>query len=217
MERVQIFIDGGNFYHLALKKLGINESSFNFEAFADFLANNRTINNQGKRLYIGTVREKAGDLKSKFAMSKQVALFNILKATNWEIKTSKLKTRTEKLVIDERVEGYQALHKAGIYTIKFERSREKGIDVKLATDLIVGAVDNQYDTAVIVSSDSDLIPAIDWVRHRMKKKIEYIGFSILDKIDPRENTVPLVAMITKTDIQRVLVESNIRPFIKTNL
>ena len=84
--------------------------------------------------------------------------------------------------------------------------------MKLATDIIVGAIDNQYDTAIVVSSDADLVPAIDWVRHRQKKKIEYVGFSILDH-SKDDSTKPLQTMISKTDIQRILTESDLKPFI----
>ena len=35
-ERVQIFIDGGNLYHLVFKKLNIKELDFSFEKFSDF-------------------------------------------------------------------------------------------------------------------------------------------------------------------------------------
>jgi uncharacterized LabA/DUF88 family protein len=54
--------------------------------------------------------------------------------------------------------------------------REQGTDVKIAVDIIVGAIDNQYDTAILVSSDTDLIPAIQYIRYK-GKKLEYIGFS----------------------------------------
>lgn len=54
--------------------------------------------------------------------------------------------------------------------------KEKGTDVKIATDLIIGAVDDLYDTAILVSSDTDLIPAIKYVKYR-KKRLEYVGFS----------------------------------------
>lgn len=67
MERVSILIDGSNFYHLVLKKLGLKEAQFDFEKFATFLANGRIISNMGKRFYIGTIREKEGDIKSKEA------------------------------------------------------------------------------------------------------------------------------------------------------
>ena len=143
MEKVSIFIDGANFYHLVLKKLGLEEGSFDFDKFANFLANGRTVSSHGKRFYVGTVREKEGDARSKKAMAKQTSLFTILKEAGWEIKTSKLKTRLEEIPIDSRVTDYQKLQGLGIKTITFERLREKGIDVKIATDLIVGAVGNQ--------------------------------------------------------------------------
>lgn len=211
-ERVQIFIDGGNFYHLVLKKLGLQEGQFDFEAFAVFLANGRTISDRGKRFYAGTVSEKVGDKRSLFAMSKQVAFLDNLKSYNWETKTSKLKCRTEELLIDSRVVGYKELLKKGISKIQFQREREKGIDVKLATDLVTAAVDDRYDTAVVVSSDADLVPAIDWVRYRTKKKVEYIGFSIPDLEDERNSTKPLLSIISKTDVQRTLVEADLRRF-----
>jgi len=213
-ERVQIFIDGGNFFHLALKKLGIGENDFSFNGFANFLANGREIVSMGKRFYVGTVREQVGDPRSKKAMSKQTKLFTTLKTTGWEIKTSKLRTRIERIKIDGRVVNHEELRRKGVNEIEIRTTREKGIDVKLATDLIVGAVDDRYDTAIIVSSDSDLVPAIDWIRIKRNKKVEYIGFSILDEKDERNTTKPLQTMISRTDIQRILVASDLKEFIQ---
>jgi uncharacterized LabA/DUF88 family protein len=213
MERVCVFIDGGNFHHLVLKKLSVQELDFSFDKFALFLANGREVIGSGKRFYVGTVREIEGSLRSKEAMAKQTELFTLLKNDGWEIKTSKLRMRREKLIIDDRVIGYQDLLKKGIKQIESIRTREKGIDVKLATDLIVGAVDNQYDTAILVSSDGDLIPAVDWIRRRRSKRVEYVGFSIEDQGDRSQNTRPLQSMINRSDIQRILVVSDIKPFV----
>lgn len=214
VERVQLFIDGGNFHHLVLKKLNIKELNFSFEEFALFLANDRKIVNMGRRFYIGTVREQINNPYSVKAMSKQTKLFTILKSYDWEIKTSKLRYRVEQIIIDQRVINYQKLYQKGIKKIEYTTMREKGIDVKLATDLIAGAIDNKYDTAIVISSDGDLVPAIDWVRNRCKKKVEYIGFSILNKDNHKDNTRPLQSMISRSDIQRILVESDIRKFEK---
>ena len=211
-ERVQIFIDGGNFYHLALKRLGLQDGQFDFNALALFLANGRIISDMGKRLYVGTISERADDPRSTFAMARQRALFSHLKSDHWEMKTSTLKSRIEELVIDGRVKDFKRLLKAGIRRIQFQRFREKGIDVKLATDLITAAMDNRYDTAIVVSSDADLIPAIDWVRHRAKKKVEYVGFSIPDPDDEQNSVKPLLSLIKKTDALRALVESDLRRF-----
>ena len=91
--------------------------------------------------------------------------------------------------------------------------REKGIDVKIATDLIVGAIDNKYDIAVVISSDADLVPAIDWVRNRTDKMVEYVGFSIIDEADEGKSTKPTLTLIAKTDIPRTLVASDLAQFI----
>lgn len=213
-ETVQIFIDGGNFYHLVLKKLGVKDIGFSFDEFVKFLANGRKITEHGKRYYVGTVREQIGDPRTKKAMSNQTKFFSVLKKNQWEIKTSKLRNRLEKIVIDERVINYKNLRKRGVKIVEYKTTREKGIDVKLATDLIVGAIDQKYDTAIVISSDSDLVPAIDWVRMRKHKKVEYVGFSIVGKGGENNPTRPLQTMITHTDVQRILVKSDLEKFIK---
>lgn len=109
MERVSIFIDGANFYYLVLKKFGIKEAEFDFDRFVIFLANGRKILPKGKRFYIGTVREKEGDVRTKQAMARQTSLFTELRQKQWEIKTSKLKTRLEEIPIDNRVVECQQL------------------------------------------------------------------------------------------------------------
>ena len=41
--------------------------------------------------------------------------------------------------------------------------REKGIDVELALDFVIGAIYSNYDIGIIFSHDTDLIPAIEKV------------------------------------------------------
>ncbi len=59
MEKVCVYIDAGNFYHLVLKKLELSEKDFDFNKFVSFLSGEkRTVQEMGKRYYVGTVREK---------------------------------------------------------------------------------------------------------------------------------------------------------------
>ncbi len=44
-----------------------------------------------------------------------------------------------------------------------ERAQEKGIDVSLAVDFVVMAVSGEYDVGVIMSTDTDLKPALEAV------------------------------------------------------
>ena len=42
-------------------------------------------------------------------------------------------------------------------------AREKGIDVMLAVDMVKGAMSDEYDVAILMSADTDLIPAAEAV------------------------------------------------------
>lgn len=53
--------------------------------------------------------------------------------------------------------------------------REKGVDVKIAVDLVSFACDKRLQTAVLCSSDSDLQPAIAELKKR-KIEVIYLGF-----------------------------------------
>ncbi len=53
--------------------------------------------------------------------------------------------------------------------------REKGVDVKLAVDMVSLACDDKLKTAILCSSDSDLQPAIAELKKR-KVEVVYLGF-----------------------------------------
>ena len=55
--------------------------------------------------------------------------------------------------------------------------KEKGVDVRLAVDMVSMACDKLISTAVLCSSDSDLQPAVGEIRRRGVKVI-YLGFEI---------------------------------------
>ncbi len=53
--------------------------------------------------------------------------------------------------------------------------REKGVDVRIAVDMVSFACDKKLDTVILCSSDSDLQPAISEVKRRNAEVI-YLGF-----------------------------------------
>ena len=55
--------------------------------------------------------------------------------------------------------------------------KEKGVDVKIAVDLVSLCCDKKIDTAILCSSDSDLQPAITELKRR-GVKVVYLGFEI---------------------------------------
>lgn len=152
-ERVAVFIDGSNLYHkLKDKEIDFgNTTKFNFRKFANWLALDRDIVYCG--YYVGAVKADAGDARAQNLRKNQQKLFSHLcsKEQSFEIKR-----------------GFMMKH-GGVF-------HEKGVDVHMATDLLVGSYENLWDTAILISSDTDLIPAIERVK-LLRKKIEYIGFA----------------------------------------
>ena len=47
-----------------------------------------------------------------------------------------------------------------------ERAQEKGVDIALAIDFVTMAIEPEYDVGVIMSTDTDLLPALEFVRGR---------------------------------------------------
>lgn len=175
-ERVFIIIDGNNFYH-RLKETIQSEArllDFRYRDFADWLARGREIIQ--KKYYVGVVRAKLDDKKGQRMRSDQQKLFAKLRKDDWALEY-----------------GY-LLSADGKY-------HEKGVDVQIAVDILIGAYEDLYDTAVLVTSDTDLIPALAKAREK-GKKVEYIGFS----------HKPSYGLITHSDVRRLLTKEDIEQF-----
>lgn len=150
-ERVAVYIDGNNFYkYLKSKEIDFPKGEkFDFSKFVDFLVGERKL--VSKRYYVGIARNIDNSFKSKQIVQGQQKFLSKIENEGFAIKRGRV------------------MYDGG-------KIREKGTDVKIAVDLIIGAVDDIYDTTILVSSDTDIIPAIKYVKYR-KKKLEYIGFS----------------------------------------
>jgi len=147
-ERIAILVDGSNLYHYLRELKLTNLSEFDYKAFAHFLGHGRRITSS--TYYIGKVRSQ-GDTKGEELRRWQQKLVARLQNMGW------------------RVEYGHMMENKGVF-------QEKGVDVHMAVDLLTGAYEDRYDTAVLVSSDTDLIPAVRAVRGK-KKRVEYIGFA----------------------------------------
>jgi uncharacterized LabA/DUF88 family protein len=177
-EKVVIYIDGSNFYHyLKDKEIDFPKGSkFDFRAFADFLVGDREC--KSRRYYTGIFRNIDGTQKSVSLVRGQQKFLSKLEDDGFDIKRGRI------------------LYDSG-------KPREKGTDVKIAIDLITGAIDNYYDTAILISSDTDLIPALRYVKYK-KKKLEYVGFSHAPSFGIQKNV----------DFSRLLLPLDIMQFKK---
>ena len=147
-ERVSIFIDGSNFYHSTAKK----GKRVNFQKLIDELVGNRELINVF--YYVAPLDIEANEDKywshQRFINKlRQILKFKVVLCTLKKIK----------------IDG-----KKYIYVVK-------GDDVKLSNNLLMGAVDNLYDTAIVISGDEDFIDSIEIVRKRYKKSVGNAYFS----------------------------------------
>jgi uncharacterized LabA/DUF88 family protein len=172
-KRCFILVDGSNFY-FKLKDLKLHDLlNFDFSAFAKFLVNHNL--NQKCVYYIGAVRTD-GTTRTQKVFNRQRRLLSLLKRDHFHYSL-----------------GY-LLKSGGSF-------HEKGVDVNIAVDMLVAAYEKQCDKIILLSSDTDLLPAIK----KTKEKglfVEYIGFS----------HTPSLAMIANCSGSRLLTKEDLEPF-----
>lgn len=176
-ERVIVFLDGSNFYHrLRDTELDFKQLlDFNYRGFTEWLVHGRII--VECIYYVALVRKEQDNPKSQELVRNQQKLFTNLQKQGWKIKT-----------------GYMMAHDKDY--------KEKGVDVKLAVDVLDMAYQNKYDTAIIVSSDTDLIPGIIRAKE-LGKKIEHIGFSHRPSF-AMQRSATLSRLLSKVELEQFL-------------
>ncbi len=188
MLRVAVFIDGSNFYNGASRLLKSGALRFpilfNYGLLAQWLAGERRV--VSKNYYVGIVRRDPGNLNANVdrMVRNQQRLFAWLESVDQGYSV---------------VRGHIMKHPDKTY-------HEKGVDVRLAVDLVEGAFEDRYDVAILISSDTDLIPALQRVR-KYKKTVEYIGFA--DR--------PSYGLQRYANITRLLTKEEISAYLPTTL
>lgn len=177
MTRVTILIDGSNFY-FKLKDIGLqNQLNFDFSSFCSFLAHKSKV--VSKKYYIGKIRTD-GTKKMNAFHANQQRLFQHLK-------------------------GHGFRYELGYLLKTNSKFHEKGVDVNIAVDILVNSYENLADKIIVISSDSDLLPAIIKAKE-LGKHIEYIGFS----------HQPSLAMVANCNTSRLLTKEELQGFVKKN-
>jgi len=144
-ERVSVFIDGSNFYH-STKNIRQQGYKIPFQDLIKELIGDRVFVNA---FYYVALLDKEINFEK---YEKHRKFLDTLK------KISKFK------VVLCNLEKIKTKDGNFVYVVK-------GDDVQLAHDFLMGAVDNLYDTAILVSGDADFLPLIKTVRMKYKKKV----------------------------------------------
>jgi uncharacterized LabA/DUF88 family protein len=153
-ERVVAYIDGFNLY------FGIREADFD---------NCRWLNVQKLALSLLKPHQTLVDVKyftsrirnNPDKEKRQTTYLDALESTDTKIIYGKYQDGT----IECKRCGHQ-----------WRTAKEKMTDVKIATALIVDAYKDEYDMAMLISGDSDLVPPIQEVHNLFKNKRVFIAF-----------------------------------------
>lgn len=169
-----ILIDGSNFY-FKLKDLDLHhELEFDFSGFAKKIADKYEIIDC--KYYVGAVR------------------------TDGTKHTQKLFNRQQKLFA--HLKKHKFIYSLGYLLKSKDKMHEKGVDVNMAVDILVAAYENLCDHIILVSSDTDLLPAIKKAKEK-GKTVEYVGFS----------HQPSVAMVANCTKSRLLTKEDLESFV----
>lgn len=166
MSKTALYIDGENLKHYlktVLKNAGIKDNKINLENFdysALFHQVLKGVHITEKQYYSAKIRFHADNAeKSRQLILKQ------------RIQKSNLEKSGIKVIVGGNVRP-QEVRVNGRKKIIFH---EKGVDVKIAVDLVSNACDKKVDTVILCSSDSDLQPAVKEIKSR-GIEIIYLGF-----------------------------------------
>ncbi|MBI5356733.1 NYN domain-containing protein [Candidatus Collierbacteria bacterium] len=176
-QRCLILIDGSNFY-FKLKDIKLdNLLRFDFHKFASFLSRSEQV--VGSKYYVGRIKQD-GSARTDKMLANQQKLLAVLRHHKFSYSL-----------------GY-LLKSDGVF-------HEKGVDVQIAVDMLVAAYENKCDKIILVSSDTDLAPAIKKAQDK-GKIVEYIGFA----------HKPSVAMVRFCKRSRLLAKEDVFPYVAEN-
>lgn len=173
-KRCIVLIDGSNFY-FKLKDLSLHHLlDFDFTAFIASLIGDAQL--VAATYYVGKIRTD-GTQRTQAIFDHQQKLLSHLKRHGC---------------------GYSL----GYLLKSDDRFHEKGVDVNMAVDMLVAAYENTFDHILLVSSDTDLIPAIRKAKEK-GKTVGYVGFS----------HKPSVAMVATCTTSRLLTKEDLLPCV----
>jgi uncharacterized LabA/DUF88 family protein len=156
MNRTVIYIDAFNLYFGALK--GTPFRWLNIEKLCKVLLPNNDI--YKIKYYTALVKPRKKDPNQP--IRQQTYLRALKTIPNVTIIYGHFLSHEVEMPLAESIEE-------NLRYVKVIKTEEKGSDVNIATHLIDDAYQNEYDTAVIISNDSDLLEPIRIVTERLGK------------------------------------------------
>ncbi|MFA5141242.1 MAG: NYN domain-containing protein [Elusimicrobiota bacterium] len=169
-ERVVAFIDGQNLFHAARRAYGISIPDFDVRALSEYVCGSKGWSLVQTRFYTGVPAMKDGPFWHTFWAAR---LLLMSRRGVWTF-TRKVRYRRKAVRLPDQPDfGRMAGRR-----FTFSSGEEKGIDVRIALDMIRLCHDRAYDIALLFSQDQDLSEAADEVRalgHAQGRRVEVVS------------------------------------------
>lgn len=151
MERVRAYIDGSNFFY-GVRSIDPRYSDFKFDFEKHIRGFCRDRKYMGGHYYTASLKQ---ELDPRLFSEQQQFLDRLRRIEGMEVVICRRKKRTD-------ADGEAR------YTIK-------GDDIHLSNDMLSGAYENKFDTALLYSGDGDFCPTLRMIK-KLGKKVEVIYF-----------------------------------------
>ncbi len=175
-----VFIDGNNFYHninlmIRINRMGIKAGHIDFYKLSENVCSWFGFAHKKTRYYNSIPSVEDG----KEMYWKHINyLEGLEKLPKFEVITRKLQRSSTKEILNERKEIITNLGlckdcKPLVETSCYDcigniKKREKGIDVKIAVDMVEHAIKDKCDCIILISGDGDFIPALKIIEENKK-------------------------------------------------
>ncbi len=148
IKRAVTFVDGQNLYRSAEEAFGYHFPNYDVQKLSKAVCKDKGWNLTQVRFYTGVPDKSDDPMWNRFWIGKLA----VMGKAGTVVFSRPLRYRNDSVKLPDGT------------TQTFLRGSEKGIDVRIALDVIRLAVRNEYDVAVVFSQDQDLSEVADEIR-----------------------------------------------------
>ena len=167
------YIDGFNLYYGSLKTRHPQYRWLDIQALCESLVPNQQVSRI--RYFTALMKNEAND--DQIELRQQTYLRALATLPKVEIHYGKFETRRRRMRVWEPAPDEPQM-------VWVSRTEEKRSDVNLATYLLIDACYDDFDEAVVISNDSDLVEPITAVRDRFHKRIGVVNPDVAHRRSP---------------------------------
>jgi len=195
-KRAVVFIDGQNLYHCAKDTFGYSYPNYDVHKLAKAVCACKGCGVSEVRFYTGFPDAQDDPMWHRFWSKKLLAI----KRQGVNVFSRSLRYRNREIAISDGV------------TIRRRLGEEKGIDVRIAIDLIRLAHRMRYDTAIVFSQDQDLSEVADEIRVISREQQRWIKMVSAFPFKPGAVNMRGINNTDWFQIDRALYDSCIDPY-----